>query len=132
MSADASSTVTSSSSLSSTAPNPSLKETTNSASFTDSNLFMFGLASFAVFLLFVLIFAIYKYRNRDEGTYRIDESKNCGPFAELHMPLNSDGTQRLAGGGSGGAGGKKKRSGAGVRHTNPNKEWYALVKLISK
>lgn len=117
--ADASSNVTLTSSTTTVfaAPNPSLKATSD---LTDSNLFLFGIGSLAVFILLVLIFAIYKYRNRDEGTYRIDESKNCGPFAELHMPLNSDGSQRLGSGGGGG-GSKKKKS--GVRQNNPNKEW---------
>ena len=115
--ADASSNVTLTSSTT-TVPNPTLKATSD---LTDSNLFIFGVGSLAVFVLLVLIFAIYKYRNRDEGTYRIDESKNCGPFAELHMPLNSDGSQRHGSSGGGGGGSKKKKS--GVRQNNPNKEW---------
>lgn len=67
------------------------------------------IASFLVLLL--LIFAIYKYRNRDEGSYIIDETKNCGPFAELDAhPLN---------------GPKNCNSNGNNRRKNlKNKEWF--------
>lgn len=121
---------TSSSTVDSTAT-PPLKVASTSDNFTDSNVFMFGVGSLAIFVLLVLIFAIYKYRNRDEGTYRIDESKNCGPFAELQMPLN--GAAGAAASRSGGqvSGGKKKRGAAASRQNNPNKEWFDAVFLAT-
>jgi hypothetical protein len=79
-----------------------------------------GLGAF--FALVILIFAIYKYRNRDEGTYTIDETKNYGPFAELDVPLNGH-----ANGGHGilnknSKSSKNKRK--GYENNNINKEWY--------
>lgn len=101
------------------------------ASLTSNSLFLFVLASFALFILLLLIFALYKYRNRDEGSYRIDESKNCGPFAELSMPLNGAGHLKTMSSSSSGASyssSSKKKSNAGGKkgaaHNNPNKEWY--------
>ena len=65
-----------------------------------------------VFLFLLLIFALYKYRNRDEGTYTIDETKNYGPFAELDAPLNgSKATKKSS---------KNRRKGL----SDKNKEWY--------
>ena len=57
---------------------------------TKSNYnFIIGVTIASVLFLLLIIFAIYKYRNRDEGSYVIDETKNCGPFAELDVyPLN--------------------------------------------
>ena len=62
----------------------------------------------SIFVLLLLIIGIYKYRNRDEGTYTIDEKKNYGPFAELDMPLNGSKSKKS----------KNKRKGL------DNKEWY--------
>ena len=70
------------------------------------------IASFIVLLL--LIFAIYKYRNRDEGSYIIDETKNCGPFAELDVhPLN--GSKKTA---------KNNSNNNNRRKSLKNKEWF--------
>jgi hypothetical protein len=72
----------------------------------------------SVLLLFLIIFAVYKYCNREEGSYRIDESKNVGPFADLDTPLNGH-----ASGGSGGKrSGKNRRGGPGSAASN--KEWF--------
>jgi hypothetical protein len=61
------------------------------------------------FVLLLLIFAIYKYRNRDEGSYVIDETKNCGPFAEMDIhPLN----------------GSKNANNNNRRKSLKNKEWF--------
>lgn len=73
--------------------------------------FMVAVVAGSIFLLILIIFAIYKYRNRDEGTYTIDETKNCGPFAEIDMPLN-------------GAKSSKKSSSKNRRKGLGNKEWY--------
>jgi hypothetical protein len=59
----------------------------------------------------ILIIAVCKYRNRDEGTYTIDESKNCGPFAELDVPLNNSKS-------------KKKAATKNRRPELSNKEWF--------
>jgi hypothetical protein len=89
---------------------------------TSSYLFI-GLVALATFILLLILFAIYKYRNRDEGTYRIDESKNCGPFAELQTPLNhvTGGSGGMLASGQANAKGNSKKV---KRMNNPNKEWY--------
>ena len=79
--------------------------------------FIVGVAAASFFVLLLLIFAICKYRNRDEGTYRIDETKNFGPFAELDAPLNGGGSSKSSRSKSS-ASGKNRRKGVGV------KEWY--------
>lgn len=66
-----------------------------------------------VAIVCVLIIAVCKYRNRDEGTYTIDESKNCGPFAELDVPLNS--SQKFS---------SKKKAAKNRRPELSNKEWF--------
>ncbi len=74
---------------------------------------------FASILAFIIIvYAFYKYRNRDEGTYTIDETKNFGPFAEVDM---SDETQTSAL-----CNGKKVKSKSKSTHIyqNGNKEWF--------
>ena len=81
----------------------------NADKLSTSLIVCIALASFFVVLL--LIFAIYKYRNRDEGTYTIDESKNCGPFAELDAPLNGTKSSKNNN--------KNRRM-----KENGNKEWY--------
>ena len=91
---------------------PSTTTTTTPYSFG----FIVGVAAAAFFVLMLLIFAICKYRNRDEGTYRIDETKNFGPFAELDAPLNGAGSSKSRAKSS--ASGKNRRKGVGV------KEWY--------
>ena len=35
-----------------------------------------GIAAGVVLLLFILAYAVYKYRSRDEGTYKVDETNN--------------------------------------------------------
>lgn len=82
-----------------------------------STNYMIAIVCASVFLLFMLIFALYKYRNRDEGTYTIDETKNCGPFAELDMPLN--GANQMNGKSSK----KHKNKRSPIANVN-NKEWY--------
>jgi len=47
------------------------------ASVSDTGMIIGIVAAVSVALL-VLIYAVYKYRNRDEGSYKIDESKNYG------------------------------------------------------
>ena len=69
---------------------------------------------FSLFLIVcILIVVICKYRNRDEGTYIIDESKNYGPFGELETPLNGSSKKQ-----------KKKSILNDRRKDVSNKEWY--------
>ena len=37
---------------------------------------MIGCISASIILIIIIIYAFVKYRNRDEGSYKIDESKN--------------------------------------------------------
>ena len=95
--------------------NPSMIATNEEIASSDifnlstSHVALIAMASFLTLLL--LIFALYKYRNRDEGTYTIDEAKNYGPFAELDMPLN-------------GSKSKKKAKNRRKALVEKNKEWY--------
>ena len=76
--------------------------------------YLVAFAAGGVFLFFLIVLALYKFFTREEGSYRIDESKNCGPFADLDVPLN--------GGASGihGPNSKKKRD----QLVKANKEWF--------
>jgi hypothetical protein len=87
---------------------------------------MAAIVAGSAFVLFLFIFAIYKYCNREEGTYRIDESKNCGPFAELDMPLNSHHqSNKLTSSCSNSSSFSGKKSSKKNRRTgNSNKEWF--------
>jgi hypothetical protein len=89
-----------------------------------SYLVAIGLGAF--FALLILVFAIYKYRNRDEGTYTIDETKNYGPFAELDVPLNghANGGGILKNKNSKSSRNKRKGHEHNNNNNNINKEWY--------
>ena len=94
---------------------PNLKDTVEMAKSYElgTNLIVgIVMTSFLIFVL--LILALCKYRNRDEGTYTIDETKNCGPFAELDTPLNGS-TQKSS---------NKKTTKNNRRKEISNKEWY--------
>ena len=67
-------------------------------------------------ILCILIIAVCKYRNRDEGTYTIDETKNCGPFAEMDAPLNGSARRYSKTPG--------KNNNNNRRNEISNKEWY--------
>ena len=94
-------------------PSTSLSSETSTGKplFSQGSSFILGVAAASFLVLLLLIFAICKYRNRDEGTYRIDETKNFGPFAELDAPLN--GTSKKTSNNK-----NNRRKGVGV------KEWY--------
>uniref|UniRef100_A0A4W4GMA6 Neurexin 3b n=1 Tax=Electrophorus electricus TaxID=8005 RepID=A0A4W4GMA6_ELEEL len=36
-----------------------------------------GIVTAAALCIFILLYAMYKYRNRDEGSYQMDETRNC-------------------------------------------------------
>lgn len=67
-----------------------------------------GIAAGVLVALLILIFALYKFRSKDEGSYKIDESQN---FAHLEKKQQSNGG---AAHGSNGKNSKKKDV----------KEWY--------
>lgn len=95
-------------------PTSEIKKTLND---TENNYIIISAIVISAFLLLLIIIAIYKYRNRDEGTYRIDESKNCGPFAELQTPLTTNANSSSIKPSNGNKKYKKQ-------FNNPNKEWY--------
>ena len=79
-----------------------------------------GIAGGVILLFLVLIFALYKYRSRDEGTYKVDEGKNYG--------------YEVCGGATGGSNGDTNGSTtkcggsttppSGKRKKKDVKEWY--------
>ncbi len=94
---------------------PSLKITydeSDSSIFEISRNLIIGIIFSVISVFVLLIIGICKYRNRDEGTYTIDETKNCGPFAEMDAPLN--GSNRT----------NKKLAKNNRRKEISNKEWY--------
>ncbi|CAF0856264.1 unnamed protein product [Adineta ricciae] len=57
--------------------NVSLFETTQRGTSRTFNIaLLVGCVSASVILIIIIIYAFVKYRNRDEGSYKIDESKN--------------------------------------------------------
>ena len=56
----------------------------------------------------VLVYAVVKYRNRDEGSYKIDESKNYG-----YVTASTGSSSGKDGGGASGSGGGSCGSGSG-------------------
>ncbi len=99
-----------------TSSSPNSKSTDDepySTIFEYSRSLLIGVVISIIVVFVLLIVAICKYRNRDEGTYTIDETKNCGPFAEIEAPLN----------------GSKKKDSKKLAKNNRrkeinNKEWY--------
>lgn len=67
----------------------------------------------SVIIVIVLTYAFCKYRSLDEGTYTIDETQNCGPFAELDVPLNSSSKS-----------GRKIKNKRKIMLNASNKEWF--------
>ncbi len=45
---------------------------------------LIGCISASIILIIIIIYAFVKYRNRDEGSYKIDESKNFVPTPHLN------------------------------------------------
>jgi hypothetical protein len=54
----------------------SLSTTQRGANRTFNIALLIGCISASIILIIIIIYAFYKYRNRDEGSYKIDESKN--------------------------------------------------------
>ncbi|XP_056284943.1 neurexin-3b-like [Pseudoliparis swirei] len=68
-----------------------------------------GIVSAAALCILILLYAMYKYRNRDEGSYQVDETRNC---------ISNSATQ------SNGAAAKDKTPGGGKRPKDKDKEYY--------
>ena len=79
-----------------------------------------GIAGGVILLFLVLVFALYKYKSRDEGTYKVDEGKNYGYEAcgSATGGSNGDtnGTTTKCGGSTTPPSGKRKKKDV--------KEWY--------
>lgn len=84
-----------------------LKET-----FFSSNYIILSILGL-VFIIIFLIYALCKYMSLDQGTYIIDESKNCGPFVEIDTPLNN--TLKS---------GRKIKKKRNMMLNSTNKEWF--------
>ncbi len=56
--------------------NVSLSTTQWGANRTFNITLLIGCISASIILIIIIIYAFFKYRNRDEGSYKIDESKN--------------------------------------------------------
>lgn len=95
------------------------KLTANSSSLNTGVIIGISIAAFVA--LIILIYAIYKYRNRDEGTYTIDETKNFGPFADLDANSSANSNSKNN---SLNCASKKSKSTKKMRQVNGNKEWY--------
>ncbi|XP_060602155.1 neurexin-1-like isoform X2 [Ruditapes philippinarum] len=76
------------------------------------NIFLIvGIACGVLVALIILLVALYKFRSRDEGSYRVDESQNFAYLEAKKQQANGAATNNI---GNGKAGGKKKDV----------KEWY--------
>ncbi len=98
----------------STLPSVQSTEQPYSTLFEYSSTFLTAVILTFFSIVCLMIIAICKYRNRDEGTYTIDESKNCGPFAELDTPLNGSSSSKKS----------NKKLASNRRKEVVNKEWY--------
>lgn len=87
-------TTTINSLLSTTVSNVSLFQTSLStipqrANRTLNITLLIGCISASIILIIIIIYAFIKYRNRDEGSYKIDESKNFVPNSHQETNDNS-------------------------------------------
>jgi len=72
-----------------------------------------SVASALAFIM--LVYALCKYHNRDEGTYTIDETKSFGPFAELNSSQENEKEGSFC----------VKKKAKKVKHElKGNKEWF--------
>ena len=75
-----------------------------------------GIVVAIIVVLLLLALAVHKYRSRDEGTYRVDESKNYGYDACNSKPLvHLDGRSRSSSSSAQSLRQKRKES---------HREWY--------
>jgi leucine-rich repeat transmembrane neuronal protein 1/2 len=75
-----------------------------------------GIVSAAALCILILLYAMYKYRNRDEGSYQVDETRNyISNSAQTNGAVVKDKTPS---GGSGAKGASSKRP------KDKDKEYY--------
>ncbi|XP_038607758.1 neurexin-1 isoform X19 [Tachyglossus aculeatus] len=78
-----------------------------------------GIVAAAALCILILLYAMYKYRNRDEGSYHVDESRNyISNSAQSNGAVVKD---KQAAGAAGGGGGAKA---AAKSKKNKDKEYY--------
>jgi len=86
------------------------------SSLTTGIAMIIGIVASIIIVLLLLALAVYKYRSRDEGTYRVDESKNYGYDACNSKPLvHLDGRSRSSSSSAQSLRQKRKES---------HREWY--------
>lgn len=86
------------------------------SSLTTGILMIVGIVAAIIVVLLLLALAVYKYRSRDEGTYRVDECKNYGYDACNSKPLvHLDGRSRSSSSSAQSLRQKRKES---------HREWY--------
>uniref|UniRef100_A0A8C6UCT7 Neurexin/syndecan/glycophorin C domain-containing protein n=1 Tax=Neogobius melanostomus TaxID=47308 RepID=A0A8C6UCT7_9GOBI len=74
-----------------------------------------GIVSAAALCILILLYAMYKYRNRDEGSYQVDETRN---YISNSAQTNGAVVKEKAPSGSAKAGGSSKRP------KDKDKEYY--------
>lgn len=86
------------------------------SSLTTGIAMIIGIVVSIIVVLLLLALAVHKYRSRDEGTYRVDESKNYGYDACNSKPLvHLDGRSRSSSSSAQSLRQKRKES---------HREWY--------
>jgi len=86
------------------------------SSLTTGIAMIVGIVASIIVVLLLLALAVYKYRSRDEGTYRVDESKNYGYDECNSKPLvHLDGRSRSSSSSAQSLRQKRKES---------HREWY--------
>ncbi|CAL8316317.1 unnamed protein product [Merluccius merluccius] len=79
-----------------------------------------GIVSAAALCILILLYAMYKYRNRDEGSYQVDETRNY--ISNSATQSNGAVVKEAAAGGVGGGG--AKGSAGSKRPKDKDKEYY--------
>lgn len=95
---------------------PGIGTRRNVSSLTTGIIMIIGIVASIIIVLLLLALAVHKYRSRDEGTYRVDESKNYGYDACNSKPLvHLDGRSRSTSSSAQSLRQKRKES---------HREWY--------
>ncbi|XP_030201205.1 neurexin 3b isoform X13 [Gadus morhua] len=83
-----------------------------------------GIVSAAALCILILLYAMYKYRNRDEGSYQVDETRNyiSNSATQSNGAVVKEKAGAAAGGGGGGGG--TKGGGGSKRPKDKDKEYY--------
>lgn len=83
-----------------------------------------GIAAGVVLLLLILAYALYKYKSRDEGSYKIDESKNYSYEAYTAQAAKQPATPHANGGMS------KSSAHSSKPRKKDVKEWYVWCTVL--